>query len=187
MFSQYLEYHINFPLIRENLLIRHPLVRTIITKRHPFPGTSPLPQVYQGLPIPPHDRMAACRFNNVSMRFYGTRWKCAKRTCTRSISRVFRKYAFNLQHPLNNFHPTFIHRRFLRFGYSVISSENRILRLCASIAVCNKNSYFCKNINFIRNVYCITFEHICQNTRINKTFAMSHSLTTPRMTNVKLV
>ncbi len=64
---------------------------------------------------------------------------------------------------------------FLRFGYSVIASENRILRLCASVAVCNKTSYFCRYINFIRNVYHITFENICHNTGISKTFTMSDS------------
>ncbi len=48
-----------------------------------------------------------------------------------------------------------------------------LMAVC-SVAVCNKTSYFCKNnINFLRNVYRITFEIICQNTGINKTFAMS--------------
>lgn len=66
--------------------------------------------------------------------------------------------------PIHNW----IHRRFLRFAFSVIASEIKILRLRASVVVCNKTSYFYKNINFMRKLYFITFENICRNTSTNK-------------------
>ncbi len=77
----------------------------------------------------------------------------------------------NILYPLHPYIPRFIEGSYA-FVTQLLQVKTEYLGLCASVAVCNKTSYVCKNSIFIRNVYCITFENICHNTGINKTFTI---------------
>jgi hypothetical protein len=98
-----------------------------------------------------------CQLWNMSSRSINllfTAW----RKCVRRIWQVHPMTHCNLLHLICNDLPVEqqIHKRFLKFLFSILESKNKIIYLCGQLALCGSQSKLGNNINYLCDIYNIS-------------------------------
>ena len=108
-------------------------------------------------------------FNKLCLSLYGSP---LLNMCSKSADRLYVTWRKCVRRVLNlpsrthsNYIPTIcddvslsikIQRRFLKFIYSIISSDNDLIRMCANIVVNGSSSNVCCNLNYLCSKLCIS-------------------------------